>query len=248
MIFCKFLSNASFYTSNFHYPIRHFSKVFFGQLFHLHNYVFILFAEELAGRALNIFRLVRKEFDIVCLWEIFFNCDAVKQKLWLYFLKWMLRTKWWNQVDRSSFKTWSNVQEGKSETNFHLEFLDGWHYSLSIPIYIYVWGQLFFRSFCGFVISLKAKREPIREEFKLGTSYSCDTQLVSSPIIPHSSVQCLVHTCVLVRAILVLKNAFAIWTPPFGTTMPICNISIWWHQNKAVQIPVWMSFDALFTL
>ena len=81
-------------------------------------------------------------------------------------------------------------------------FLGGWHYSLSIPIYIYVWGQLFFRSFCGFVISLKAKREPIREEFKLGTNYSCDTQLVSSPIIPHSSVQCLVHTCVLVRAIL----------------------------------------------
>ena len=121
VIFCKFLSNASFYTSNFHYPIRNFSKVFFGQLFHLHNYVFILFTEQFAGRALNIFRLIRKEFDIVCLWEIFFNCDAVKQKLWLCFLKWILRTKWWNQVDRSSFKTWSNVQEGKSETNFYLE-------------------------------------------------------------------------------------------------------------------------------
>ena len=114
------------------------------------------------------------------------------------------------------------------------KFLCRWHYSLSIPIYIYVWAQLFFRSFCWFVISLKAKREPIREEFTLGTNYSCDTQLVSSPIIPHSSVQCLVHTCVLVTAILVLKNAFATWTPAFGTTMPICNISIWCRSNSSV--------------
>ena len=129
-----------------------------------------------------------------------------------------------------------------------VSFLGGWHYSLSITIYIYAWAQLFFRSFWWFVISLKAKHEPIREEFKLGTSYSCDTQLVSSPITRTSSVQCLVHICVLVTAILVLKNAFATWTPAFGTTMPICNISIWWHQNNAVQIPVWTSFDALFTL
>ena len=51
--------------------------------------------------------------------------------------------------------------------------------------------------------------------------------------------------------ILGLKNAAAMWTPPFGTTVPICDVNIWQRQsneNDDVAVAVWTSSYGSSTL
>ena len=52
-------------------------------------------------------------------------------------------------------------------------------------------------------------------------------------------------------AILKLKNAVDMWTPPFGARVPICDINIWKHQNNenyTIAVAMWMGSKSSFTL